>query len=364
MASGVIVVMSSSIIFGDGPRMARDGANDKPPSPTVSVVVVAYQSGPSLADCLATLRDQTFRDVEVILIDNASPDGAAQAAAKQAPGVLLIANSENLGFAAAVNQGARRARGQWLALLNPDAFAEPDWLEALLAAARTYPEIPCFASRQLMAEDPARLDGLGDVMSASGFGFRGGYGGRDPGHTDPALVFSPCGGAMMIDRALFLEMGGFDERLFCYCEDVDLGYRLQLRGLPTLLVPKAAVRHVGSASSGGPRSDFAGFYGTRNRLWVYLKNTPPLLLWLTLPLHMLATAVLFARHFTRGEISAPWRGFIAALDGLPLALQARREAQAERRVGSLEIARQLAWSPLALFRRSAVLRPVRSRPAP
>jgi GT2 family glycosyltransferase len=337
--------------------MARDRANDKPRSPQVSVVVVAYQSGPTLGACLAGLAAQTARDVEVILVDNASRDGAAEAAARAHPEAVFVANPANLGFAAAVNQAARLARGRWLALLNPDAFPEPGWLEALLAAAQAYPETRCFASRQLMAEDARRLDGMGDVMSAAGFAFRGGYGQADPGLQAPAFVFSACGGAMMVERALFLEMGGFDERLFCYCEDVDFGYRLQLRALRTLLVPDAVVRHVGSASSGGPRSDFAAFHGTRNRLWVYLKDTPPALLWLTLPLHLLATAVLFARHATRGEIAAPWRGFIAALDGLPLALQARREAQAERRVGSLAIAREMSWSPLALFFRKVVTRP-------
>lgn len=345
--------------------MARDGVNDKPPSPRVSVAVVAYESGPLLRDCLAALAAQSIGDVEVILVDNASSDGAAQAAARRAPEVVFIPNAENLGFAAAVNQAARRARGRWLALLNPDAFPAPDWLEQLLAAAEAHPDVRCFASRQLMAEDPSRLDGLGDVMSAAGFGFRGGYAQRDPGLTEPAYVFSACGGAMLIDRALFLAMGGFDERLFCYCEDVDFGYRLQLQGMPTLLVPAAVVRHVGSASSGGPRSDFATFHGTRNRLWIYLKNTPPLLLWLTLPLHLLATAVLFSRHHARGELASPWRGFVAALKGLPTALQARRESQRARRVGSLAIARQLAWSPAALLRRKVVLKPISpAAPAP
>src|SRR4051794_29078997 len=115
--------------------MARDGANDKPPSPRVSVAVVAYESGPLLDDCLAALRGQTVRDIEVILVDNASSDGAARTAAREQPDLLFIANDSNLGFAAAVNQAARRARGKWLALLNPDAFAQADWLEALLAAA-------------------------------------------------------------------------------------------------------------------------------------------------------------------------------------------------------------------------------------
>jgi N-acetylglucosaminyl-diphospho-decaprenol L-rhamnosyltransferase len=349
--------------------MARDGAKHKPPSPLVSVAprvsvaVVAYQSGPLLADCLAALKAQTIADYELVLVDNASTDGAAQAAVRAHPDALFMPNAENLGFAAAVNQAARAASGDWLALLNPDAFPAPDWLEKLLAAAKAHPNVRCFASRQLMADDPTILDGLGDVMSASGLAYRGGYLHRDPGPMAPGEVFSACGGAMMIDRALFLEMGGLDERLFCYCEDVDLGYRLRLRGEPTVLAPDAIVRHVGSASSGGPRSDFAVFHGTRNRVWIYLKNTPPLLLWLTLPYHIAITSLLFATHAKHGELKAPLRGLLAALRGLPLAMRMRRETQAQRTVGSREIARAMAWHPKLLIRRHAVVKPLGPRAA-
>ncbi|HEY8573354.1 glycosyltransferase family 2 protein [Phenylobacterium sp.] len=329
----------------------------------MSVVVVAYESGPLLRDCLASLKAQTVA-AEVILVDNASTDGAAEAAAKADPSVVFIRNAENLGFAAAVNQGARAAEGRWLALLNPDAMAEPDWLEKLLAAAADNPAVKSFGCRQLLAEDTSRLDGLGDVMAAAGFPFRGGYLQPDPGPMAAGEAFSACGGAMLIDRALFLEMGGFDERLFCYCEDVDLGYRLRLRGEPTLIVPDAVVRHVGGTASGGPRSDFAVFHGTRNRLWIFVKDTPPVLFWLTLPVHLLATALLFARHATRGELASPWRGFKAGLKDLHIALDARREAQAQRKVGSLEIARAMTWNPLDLFGRRVVIRPRRpTRPA-
>jgi GT2 family glycosyltransferase len=169
-------------------------------------------------------------------------------------------------------------------------------------------------------------------------------------------VFSACGGAMLIERDLFLAMGGFDERLFCYCEDVDLGYRLRLAGERSLIVPDAVVRHEGSASSGGPRSDFATFHGTRNRLWVFVKNTPPALFWLTLPLHLGATGLLFARHATRGELASPWRGFVAGLKDIGVALEARRETQARRKVGSLAIARAMTWNPLDVFLRRVVIR--------
>lgn len=340
--------------------MARPPQKDKAKaSPAVSVVVVTYQCRDTLARCLASLRAQTFNDFEVILVDNASSDGAAEAAAAADPALRLIANAENRGFAGGVNDGARAAHGRWLALLNPDAYAAPDWLERLLAAAAAHPDVSSFASRQLMADDRQVLDGLGDVMAAPGFPFRGGYGQPDTGHTAVGEVFSPCGGAMLIDRSLFLGLGGFDERLFCYCEDVDLGYRLRLAGERTLVIPDAVIEHEGSASTGGPRSDFAVFHGTRNRFWVFVKNTPPLLLWLTLPLHLAATALLFARHASRGEFRTPWRGLMAGVGGLSVALQARREAQARRKVGSLAIARAMTWNPLDLLFRRVVIRPLR-----
>ena len=340
--------------------MARQAQKDKgqarATAPAVSVVVVTYQSAPTLARCLAALKAQTFGDFELILVDNASSDAAARAAAAADPSIRLIENSDNRGFAGGVNDGARAARGRWLALLNPDAYAEPGWLAALTAATTAYPDVRAFASRQLMASDPRLLDGLGDVMTSAGFPFRGGYGQPDPQRQEPGEVFSPCGGAMLIDRGLFLDLGGLDERLFCYCEDVDLGYRLRLAGERALVIPDAVVRHEGSASTGGPRSDFAVFHGTRNRLWVFVKDTPPVLFWLTLPLHLATTALLFARHATRGELAAPWRGFKAGVVGLPLALRMRREAQASRKVGSLAIARAMTWNPLDLFRRRVVIR--------
>jgi N-acetylglucosaminyl-diphospho-decaprenol L-rhamnosyltransferase len=119
------------------------------------------------------------------------------------------------------------------------------------------------------------------------------------------------------------------------------------------------VRHHGGTASGGPRSDFAVFHGTRNRLWVYLKDTPPVLLWLSLPLHILATLTLFARHATRGELAAPWKGLIAGLRGVGLALEMRREAQARRTVGSWAIAKAMTWNPLDLLLRRAVVRALR-----
>ncbi|HEY4029008.1 MAG TPA: glycosyltransferase family 2 protein [Caulobacteraceae bacterium] len=323
----------------------------------VSVVVVTYESGPTLGRCLEALKAQTAQGLEVILSDNGSRDGAAQAAAAADPSLVLMANGSNLGFAAGNNRAAERAKGRWLVLLNPDAYPEPGFVEALLAAAADHPSIRCFTARQRMAEDPARLDGLGDAMTAIGFPFRGDYGNPDPGPIGPAEVFSPCGAAMMIARDLFLEMGGFDERFFCYCEDVDLGYRLRLRGEPVLLAPHAVVRHEGSVSTGGRRSDFSLYHGARNRLWLYAKDTPPLLLWLTLPFHLLATASMWLRAAMKGHGEPVERGLEDAVKGLPDILRSRAEVQRARKASSHDIAVMMVWNPLdALHRRGRLRR--------
>jgi len=332
---------------------------DKAGPPLITVCVIAYNSGPTLRTCLEHLAAQTFAGFEALIIDNASPDPGDAAIAREFPAMRLVENGRNLGFAGAGNQGARLGRGRWLVFLNPDAFARPDWLAELAAAAERHPTVRSFTSRQLMAEDPALLDGLGDVMSGYGIPYRGGYLAADPGDTPEGEVFSPCGAAMMIDRALFLELGGFDEFFFCYSEDVDLGYRLQLAGEPTLVVPGAVIAHVGSASTGGRKSEFAVFHGTRNRFWVVYKDTPWPLLPLVLPLHLLAVAYISSRRENRPHAPIVWRAFKESLKGLPTILKSRRAVQSRRRASSLAIARAMTWDPKDLTGRRPVIRPLR-----
>ena len=339
--------------------MDERAQEDKAQAPTITVCIIAYNSGPTLRTCLERLAGQTFQDFETLVIDNASPDPGDAAIAREFPFVQLIENSENLGFAGAGNQGARLARGRWYVLLNPDAFAQPNWLEELAGAAERYPNLLSFTSRQLMDEDPGLLDGLGDVMSGYGIPYRGGYLSRDPGDTPEGEVFSPCGAAMMIDRALFLKLGGFDEFFFCYSEDVDLGYRLQLAGEPTLLVPSAVIRHVGSASSGGRKSEFAVFHGTRNRFYVVYKDTPAILLPVVVPLHLMGVVYISSRRENWPHAHIVWRAFKESLKGLPTILKSRRAVQRARRASAWEIAKAMTWNPRDLTGRRPVIRPLR-----
>ncbi len=325
--------------------------------PHVSILIVAYKSRaqlPRLFDCLDA---QTCREFETILIDNASPEGAEVDAATRTRATQCVANPINTGFAAANNQAAKLAKGQWIICLNPDAFPEPDWLEALIAATKRYPNVTAFGSTQMLDEDPSQLDGAGDVYHAFGIPFRGGYRKPRPSDLADGQAFSPCAAASMWRADIFAQLGGYEEGYFCYCEDVDLGFRHRIAGGQVVQVADAQVRHMGSASS-GRLSDFAVYHGTRNRLWTFIRNMPTTLLWLLLLPHFAATLLLWAHTAWRGAGPAYGRGLADGLKGWSQAWQARKAIQAKRKVSLIDLARQFAWSPLSLLKRAIVLRQI------
>ncbi len=300
--------------------------------PSVSILIVTWNSAAHLPRCLAALGAQTFSDFEIVIVDNGSTDGGVEALPDRFPALSFQVerNGENRGFAPANNAGARLASAPWLALLNADAFPEPDWLEKLLAAAQEHPEYLSFASRQLQDRDPELLDGEGDAYHVSGTAWRRGYGQRAGAVEAPRPVFSACGAAALYHRETFLQAGGFDEDYFAYFEDVDLGFRLRLAGTQCLYVPGAVVRHVGSAST-GKRSGFAVHHGLRNLIWTFFKDMPSPMVWMYLPAHLLLLGALFTVYLFRGSGGPALRALWDAALGMPAVLRKRARVQAGRR---------------------------------
>ena len=249
----------------------------------------------------------------------------------------------------------------WIALLNPDAFPESDWLARLMAATRRHPGAAMFGSTQLDASDDRRLDGAGDQYLFAGMPWRGGYGAPVGKMPSEGEVFSPCAAAALYRRDAFVAVGGFDERYFCYVEDVDLAFRLRLAGERCVQVTDARVHHVGGASSdsGDGGSDFARFHGTRNLVWTFVKCMPGGLFWPLLPIHAAFLMALCLRAALRGRLGPVRRGVGAAIAGLPAAFSQRRRIQHARTATTRDIARVLCWSLPRYLRRDAFTRPAR-----
>jgi GT2 family glycosyltransferase len=308
-------------------------------SPSVSVVLVSWNSAAFLPRCLDSLSMQTFQDFEIILIDNGSLDRGTDELEQKYPNLHLRVErlTSNLGFAAANNRGAQIGRGRWLALLNTDAFPEPDWLEKLIQTAERNQEFSFFASRQLQANTSGLLDGAGDAYHISGLGWRRYYNLRSDTHALQAEeVFSPCAAAALYLRDDFLQAGGFDEDYFSYFEDLDLGFRLRLNGKRCLYVPQAVVWHVGSAST-KKRSDLSVYYGYRNMMWTFVKDMPGALFLLCLPVHV-GTILFFILYLTlRAQSRVIWQAVVDGISGLPKALTKRRIIQQNRKVRPQEL---------------------------
>ena len=305
----------------------------------VTVVVINYNSAAVLVTCLTTLSSQSLRPLRVLVMEN---EGSANTLTRlRETADIAFANGSceihplatNLGFAAANNRAIAMCDTEFVALLNPDAFPHADWLEKLLAAAQRHPEAAAFGSRQMIDGQPGIVDGIGDVYHMSGLSWRKGHGRplRDEDLVERE-IFSPCAAAALYRRSALLEVGGFDERFFCYFEDVDLGFRLRLAGYKAIYVPDAVVDHVGGTSSGGKRSDFAVYHGHRNLVWCFLKNMPNPLFLLLLPAHF-AQSIFAAMVFLasgHGQIfaKAKWH----AAKKVPEFWKARQTIQQARRV--------------------------------
>lgn len=313
--------------------------------PLVSVIVLVWKNSEHLAHCLTALQKQTLSDFEVIVVDNGSSD-SSQILRLCAKFPALSMNIErlevNAGFAAGNNMGIRRASGLWLALLNDDAYPQPNWLEMLIQAAERNPSYTFFSSRQLQFSQAHLLDGAGDSLHITGLAWRRFYNRLAVSHgLTQAEVFSACPAAAMYSREQFLRMGGFDEDYFSYFEDVDLGFRLRLNGGKCLYVPEAVVQHVGSAST-GKRSDFSVYYGYRNMIWTFFKNMPAPYLWLFLPLHM-GAVLFFAAYLTlRGQGRAILKAIFDALLGMPSIWKKRKIIQSSRKVMASEVLRVMS----------------------
>jgi GT2 family glycosyltransferase len=309
------------------PNLSKRNDNSK-----VTIIIVNWNGERFLERCLTALMNQTVKPHEIMLLDNGSSDSSVEIA-QRFPSVQLMLQNRNTGFARGNNLAIEAAskESEWIALLNPDAFAEPRWLEALLTAAAQHPEFDVFGSRLLNATDPTLLDGAGDAYHVSGLVWRIGHGMPMPATVENTHeVFSPCAAAALYRRSALDKVGGFDEDYFCYLEDVDLGFRLQLAGYRCLYVPQSAAYHVGSGTTGGQHSDFSRYHGHRNLVWTFVKNMPGTLFWMLLPLHLLLNLFSIAYFLIQGQGKVILAAKRDAIKGIPKMWRKRRSIQSTR----------------------------------
>ncbi len=325
------------------------------------MVIVNWNRRELLRACLSSLARQSGEPFETIVVDNGSEDGSADLAEREF-GARVIRNRENRGFCAANNQGIAAGRGEFVALLNNDAEAEPGWLAALLRAGRRAPDIGMVASKILVWEDPGRIDKAGHLIFPDGQNRGRGSGAADRGQFDrEEEVLWPDGCAALYRREMLDRIGGFDEDFFAYGDDAELGLRARIAGWRCVYTPDAVVRHHRGSTLGKDSARRLELI-ERNRVLLALKLFPWSLLWLNpfyYALRMAAGLVAAQRgagdtaHFPglRGKWAmarALLRGDLQAMRLAPRILRKRKEIGVIRRLGPGEVRRLILDHRLGL----------------
>ena len=306
--------------------------------PIASIIIPNWNGREWLDRCLRSLLAQTLQPVEIVVVDNGSTDGSVDWLRRAFPGVRVLAQPENLGFARATNLGIRASGGEFVVFFNNDAWAEPDWLERCVTAMRGDRDIASVACRTLVYYHPDRIFSLGDGFLPNGDGVNIARGMRyRPDLPMPRWVFGPSGCTAVYRRAALEEVGLPDEDYVSYHEDVDLNWRLLRAGYKCLYVPEAVAYHVGYAT-GRKMNDAVAFMSGRNRLLVLFKNLP-WTLWLrfAVPLALRQAQMLWWAIKGNAEMWVRCRGALASLRHLPREWRKRLAAGPLRRIGVAEV---------------------------
>ncbi len=253
------------------------------PQPLLSVIIPNWNGKHFLTECIDSLKEQTFRDFEIILVDNGSTDGSAEFAEKRyGDFIRIIRNDKNLGFTGGNNVGIQASKGEYIVLLNNDTWADPRWLEELAKATRFDPPIGMWGSKVCSYYQRDRIEGVGELIYWDGLCRARGQYEQDHGQYNAMeeILFPPGCGAMY-RKSLLDEIGLFDEDFFTYADDSDVGIRARLAGWKCLYVPSAIVYHKNSGTA-GQYSPLKAFYVERNRFWITIKYFPFPLLFLSI----------------------------------------------------------------------------------
>lgn len=286
-------------------------------APLVSIIIVNYNGIRFLKPCLDSLIAQSYRPIEIILVDNGSSDGSVKFVKENYPAVRVIENQENYGFAKANNIGIRVARGTLIATLNNDTKVMPGWVEALVKAVTSGERIGMCASKMLFMNKPGIIDSTGVCFSRSGACWDRGMFERDDGqYGKMEEVFGPCAGAAIYKKEMLDEVGLFDEDFYAYMEDADLAFRGRLAGWTCLYVPAAVVYHVHGGSFGYDTPNTI-YYGNRNIIWNVVKNYPMTMLITSLPFVICRNMAVIPYYAIRGYGIPILRSKIDAIKGVP-----------------------------------------------
>ena len=283
--------------------MSNEHAN-----PLVSIVILNYNAGDLLLNCVESVFKTKYDNFEVIVVDNASKDGSHNKCKEKFGKICLIENKENLGYCEGNNVGIRKARGGFIVILNPDTIVSPEWLKELLAAYNTVGE-GLYQPKILSLDESRILQSTGNMLHLFGFGYS-----RDKGSVDtnqrnkPEQIGYPSGTCLFTSLDLINRIGLFDPFLFLYHDDLDLGWRAAHLGIKSHYAPSAIVYHKGSYNLKWSAQKF--FWLERNRHYCLLTHYSKSTFYKILPSLIIVEIMVSFFYLYKGFIKMKIKAYI------------------------------------------------------
>jgi GT2 family glycosyltransferase len=301
--------------------------NSEIDNPMVSIIIPNYNGLSYLDRCIRSIYHQTYQNIEIIFVDNASSDTSTEYVTSVFPDVRVIKNPVNLGFSGGVNTGIRASRGEYIFTLNTDTMLDPDCIQVLVRVLDQSPGVGMCGPKLLFFD--GIINSTGMCYSRGGKAWDRGINEEDKGQYDgqnTQNVAGLCAGAALYRLSMLKDIGLFDEDFFLIFEDFDLSVRAHLAGWKSRFVYNARVFHVRGGTM-EPTSPFSVFYGERNKVWVPIKNYHFSLLFLLSPFIMWENLASVGYWMKKGRGNAALRGKMAAIFGLPIMIKKRRKVK-------------------------------------
>lgn len=282
----------------------------------ISIVIPNYNGYNFIIDCCNSLFRGIFKKFELIIVDNGSDDESCRLIKENYPEVRIVKLDKNYGFAKAVNEGIKIAKGEYVILLNNDTEVDGKWLLELINCIEKDEKIFSCSSKMINYNHRAKVDDAGDNYTILGWTRKRGMDKSVNKYNIDCFVFSSCAGAAIYRKKVFDEIGYFDENFFAYMEDVDVSYRAKINGYKNVYCSKAIVYHIGSATSGSKYNSFKVRLATRNNIYVVYKNMPFIQFIINLPFLLLGFLIKGVFFSIKGFSKDYFMGFADGFKGL------------------------------------------------
>ncbi len=269
----------------------------------ISIIIVNFNGRKWLTRCFDSLNKQTYKNYEIILVDNASKDSSVKFIKRNYPATKIIVNKQNLGFAEGNNIGYKISKGDYILLLNNDTYVEKDFLKNFVEAFEQIPNLASVQSKIVLMDNPNKLDMAGAYWTDLSFLYYFGYGKNAnlSKYNKPMPFFSNKGASMMIKREIIENIGLFDKDFFNYYEETDFCHRAWLAGYECWYWPKAVVHHAMGGTSTEFDNAFIQYHNFKNKLLSFLKNFEKKSLITIIPIYLFVNFILSVFWLMQGK---------------------------------------------------------------